>query len=163
VVIKRLNEIDSMAPGDKGTYVLEMRLSLRMSITVGKLGEFSIKPGWYYYVGSALNGLRGRLRRHFTGMGKTHWHIDHLTKKVRPSRIWFVISGKRFESQVAGILADEIEVGIPGFGCGDSPESGTHLFYSKKRVDLDDLLSEIGRHQGSSQASIKGGKISGYE
>lgn len=150
MVIERLKDIDSMAPGDKGTYVLEMRLSVKMTFTVGKLGEFCIQRGWYYYVGSALNGLRGRLRRHFLRTGKIHWHIDYLTRIVKPSRIWFVVSEKRYENQIALILGDRIDIGIPGFGCSDSPLSGTHLFYSKKRIDLDVALSGIGRNMGGS-------------
>lgn len=47
-------------------------------ITVGALGEFLFKPGYYIYVGSAQGGLDQRVSRHLKQDKNLHWHIDYL-------------------------------------------------------------------------------------
>ena len=46
-------------PSLPGTYVLVLRFSKRLEISVGRLGVLSAQAGYYVYVGSALgpNGL----------------------------------------------------------------------------------------------------------
>ena len=53
-------------PSLPGTYVLLMRLSKRLDISVGTLGVLSAQAGYYVYVGSALGpgGLAARVGRH---------------------------------------------------------------------------------------------------
>ena len=63
---------------EKGVYVLIIHLSQERDIVVGKLGELSFKKGYYAYVGSALGGLEGRIKRHFRKEKKAHWHIDYF-------------------------------------------------------------------------------------
>ena len=38
----------------------------------------SFKKGCYGYMGSALNGLEQRVRRHLSTQKKLHWHVDYL-------------------------------------------------------------------------------------
>lgn len=69
-----------------GCYTLVINLRHKKTIGVGKLGKAEFPQGTYLYTGSALNGLRSRLRRHLTRNKKLHWHIDYLLH-VRESRI----------------------------------------------------------------------------
>jgi Uri superfamily endonuclease len=128
------DEIAELKRSDKGSYVIEFRLREELAIGVGKLGRFQLEPGWYYYVGSAMGGLRARITRHINGTGKVRWHVDYLAQALEPSRVWFIVSERRLEEKLAGYLSTRLGCGIPRFGCGDSRSSKTHLFYSKKRI-----------------------------
>ncbi|HDO19110.1 MAG TPA: DUF123 domain-containing protein, partial [Thermoplasmatales archaeon] len=48
----------------KGSYAIVMRLDREQNIEVGSLGEIRFRRGYYLYVGSALNGLENRIKRH---------------------------------------------------------------------------------------------------
>ena len=61
-----------------GCYSLIIDLKRKKTIRVGKLGKAVFPVGTYVYTGSAMKGLRARLRRHCTQKKKIHWHIDHL-------------------------------------------------------------------------------------
>ena len=61
-----------------GSYLLLIRLSRASRITVGRLGTFDFRRGWYVYAGSAMRGLGGRIARHRRSRKKLHWHIDYL-------------------------------------------------------------------------------------
>ena len=61
-----------------GYYSLIIELTRKKCIRVGKLGEAVFPGGTYIYTGSAMKGLRARLRRHCSRKKKLHWHIDHL-------------------------------------------------------------------------------------
>ena len=61
-----------------GCYSLIIDLKRKKTIRVGKLGKAVFPVGTYVYTGSAMKGLRARLRRHCTRRKKIHWHIDHL-------------------------------------------------------------------------------------
>lgn len=56
---------------ETGTYALRPRAEEEQTIEVGALGEMSIRPGWYVYVGSAFGpgGLQSRVLRHVRGDG----------------------------------------------------------------------------------------------
>jgi len=129
----KLLELPSSA---RGAYVLEFHLTKKMKIVPGRLGEKVLGKGWYYYVGSAMNGLRGRLTRHITGPRKIHWHIDYITYKIQPVRIWVVRSEKRLESELVRVVSGRCAVAIAGFGCSDSREDISHLFYSKLKINF---------------------------
>jgi Uri superfamily endonuclease len=137
------DKIRDLSPSFKGSYVLEFQLESPLTLRIGALGSFSLEPGSYYYVGSALNGLKARLRRHILGIGKTHWHIDYLTKVIRPSRVWFTISSVRQENQIADTLAASLGIALPGFGCSDSRTAKTHLFKSTTSVNMIIALANI--------------------
>lgn len=38
------------------------------------------KKGYYVYIGSAMNNLESRVKRHLSKSKKLHWHIDYLLK-----------------------------------------------------------------------------------
>ncbi len=136
--------IQRLERGEPGSYILEFRIERALRIEVGKLGKFEMKPGWYYYVGSARNGLGARLRRHSLGPGKIHWHIDYITRILPPCRIWFVVSDQRLEDRLARVVGAKCRPAVIGFGCGDSPGSETHLYYSGRSRDFAREMSELG-------------------
>lgn len=126
---------DSLAElgrGTPGTYVLVMRLEAPREVVVGARGAFHLPAGYYLYVGGALNGLSGRLRRHVRpDAKKLYWHIDYLRAETELVDIWWTLAGERLECDWAAALAELPDVGeaIPRFGSGDC-RCSTHLFYT---------------------------------
>jgi Uri superfamily endonuclease len=62
----------------KGSYVLLIELEQDSNIKVGALGKIHFSKGHYVYVGSAMNGIEGRVRRHLRDEKKTRWHVDYF-------------------------------------------------------------------------------------
>ena len=115
----------------KGTYCLLIDLNRNESIGIGKKGEIQFKNGVYVYVGSALNSLEGRIRRHLRKNKKMHWHVDYLldNSSSRVIDVYFNADGVKHECE----LAREISINgkeIDGFGCSDC-KCPAHLFYFK--------------------------------
>lgn len=50
----------------KGCYCLIIKLEKNEKIKIGKLGSINFKKGHYVYVGSAMNSLESRLKRHLS-------------------------------------------------------------------------------------------------
>ena len=48
----------------KGSYVLIIELNQDITIYIGSLGSIFFKKGFYSYIGSALNDLENRIKRH---------------------------------------------------------------------------------------------------
>jgi len=141
------DNLESIARDLKGAYILEFEFTMSHSpicLEVGKLGNIVLEKGYYYYIGSARGGLRGRLIRHFTGEGKVHWHIDYLTKLIMPVRAFYVVSEKKIENKLALILSRICTPMVKGFGSSDVRSSVTHLFYSKKQMKFLRELREFG-------------------
>ena len=113
----------SSPPKLKGAYLLMVETADSVSITLPGSGRMTIPPGTYLYVGSAMGGLAGRLRRHLRGERKRHWHIDHL---LDAGRVVGVVplpmnDGGEGECAVAEYLLGEVgrERAVAGFGCSD--------------------------------------------
>lgn len=119
----------------KGTYCLLINLKHDSRITVGKLGKLDFKKGEYVYVGSALNSLEARVKRHLSADKKLHWHVDYLLtcKNSEIKDVIYALNDDKVECEVAREIAVK-GVGIKGFGCSDC-KCNSHLFYFK----LDDL------------------------
>jgi Uri superfamily endonuclease len=102
---------------------------------IGRLGVFDLEAGRYAYVGSALNGLEGRTRRHLTGIGKKRWHIDYLMAVAEEKEALMVPSEKDIEC----VLADRLRSlpgasePITGFGSSDC-RCRSHLFRLDQRA-----------------------------
>ncbi len=114
----------------KGSYILIIRLTTPTKIKVGKLGTLEFKPGYYAYVGSAMNSIEARVRRHLRKTGKKlFWHIDYLLASEYAEVVDVLIkeSNKKEECEIAGKLAERFE-SIPKFGCSDC-KCKSHLFY----------------------------------
>jgi Uri superfamily endonuclease len=113
----------------KGTYCLVIHLNQKSRIKVGKMGFIDFKKGYYVYVGSALNSLESRIKRHLSADKKLHWHVDYLLmdKNAEVVDVVFAVSDDRWECSIASEISKNGE-GIPKFGCSDC-KCPSHLFY----------------------------------
>ena len=117
----------------KGTYCLIIHLRVHPVIEVGKRGSINFKEGYYVYVGSALNSLESRLKRHLRSDKKLFWHVDYLLSSSNSEieEIVFAVDNSKWECNLASkISLDGIE--ISGFGCSDC-KCSSHLFHFKDR------------------------------
>lgn len=118
-----------------GVYLLLCRLPRTLQVTRGRRA-WTLRPGWYGYIGRALNGLEGRLARHLqvhTGTAP-HWHVDHLLAHARVRDIQVQCSR---EAAAECALAATVKswpqaTPVPGFGAGDC-SCGSHLVRFARR------------------------------
>jgi Uri superfamily endonuclease len=125
-------------PEAKGTYVLVSHASQMKRLEIGRLGTFTIVPGYYAYVGSAFGagGLRARAGHHLESTANPHWHVDYLLRCVTPLEVWYTTDDRRLEHQWAELFdnASQFRVPIPRFGSSDYHRTrSSHLFYSKRQ------------------------------
>ena len=114
---------------NKGSYLLVLENPTNITLTVGNLGDVFFQKGWYVYVGSALNGLDARLKRHQKKRKKRFWHIDYIASTVMKVKMIYPIrSIERIESHLAHALGNICDRAINSFGSSDSKD-GSHLFY----------------------------------
>lgn len=125
-----------------GTYALVMLLKKRACLRVGRLGVCEFSPGYYVYVGSALNGLSGRLNYHLKSEKKFHWHIDYLLGYAKVVEIWYTMSVERLECKWGTILQKLPGAGpsIRGFGASDC-KCYSHLHHFPT-IPSSDLFNE---------------------
>ena len=119
----------------KGTYCLLIQLKHDSKITIGKLGEIEFKNGYYVYVGSALNSLEGRIKRHLRDDKKLHWHVDYLLadENAEIVDVVFTIDDRKWECDLASQIAENGSK-IDGFGCSDC-KCDSHLFFFENFID----------------------------
>jgi sugar fermentation stimulation protein A len=115
---------------DTGAYLLVLRLKREMPLQIGQLVRLTFKKGYYIYVGSAMNNLTARIKRHGQKRKKMHWHIDYLTDKADELLPLPVRSSQRNECEIARAISSIMEKGPSGFGSSDC-SCHTHLFFSK--------------------------------
>ena len=106
---------------DPGTYALVIALGVELHLHVGKIGMHDLLPGHYVYVGSAMGGLSGRLKRHLRSEKNLHWHIDYLLQQAAVTKIWYMIGRDKLECRWNAILRNlpGAAPSIPGFGASD--------------------------------------------
>ena len=115
----------------KGCYCLIIKLSNNSKIKIGKkLGKLDFTKGHYVYVGSAMNSLESRIKRHLSDEKKLHWHIDYLLKKAEITCIIYN-ENKKVECELSKFLATKTD-GVKNFGCSDC-DCESHLYYFKNR------------------------------
>ncbi len=114
---------------NKGIYLLLGFLPEGCNLKT-KSKVFRLEKGYYYYCGSAVNGLSSRVKRHLKkNKAKKHWHIDFLTEKLHVLVINpYIVGDNSLEHTLADILKENLK-SIKGFGCGDC-KCESHLFYS---------------------------------
>ena len=122
-----------------GTYALVMILESALRLQIGRLGTYDLPRGHYIYVGSALGGLAGRLRRHLRTEKRLRWHIDYLLQSATLVGIWYAFGTGRLEctwNKLVGNLEGAMRL-VPGFGASDCycPSHLTH-FYTLPLFDL---------------------------
>lgn len=118
----------------KGCYCLIINLNESQKIRIGKkLGKIKFKRGYYVYVGSAMNSLESRIKRHLSDEKKMHWHVDYLLKKAKISDVIYNESAKKVECELSQYISTKSE-GIQDFGCSDC-ECESHLYYFKTKKE----------------------------
>ena len=87
----------------------------------GSLGAATYAKGSYFYLGSALNGLVGRVGRHLTQGKRLRWHIDALTEVSCPVWVWWREGPERLECHWARnvLSAPGSQIPVPRFGASD--------------------------------------------
>ena len=122
----------------KGTYALLMKLINNSKIRIGSLGLIHFPKGNYLYIGSALNGIEGRVIRHLSDSKKIHWHIDYLLEKAEVFKVYFLESRKKTECSIADKFFEKFDP-VPRFGSSDCNCTG-HLFYGNRNELVDCAL-----------------------
>ncbi|CCQ64296.1 GIY-YIG nuclease family protein [Crocosphaera watsonii] len=133
-------------PSQAGTYCLVFSCSISSSVTIGKLGTYQVKPGYYYcYIGSAFGkgGLKSRINRHLQINKRNHWHLDYLRPHFTPVEIYYSTDTIKLECIWAKLLLEDKQSHIPikNFGSSDC-HCRTHLFYYTVRPQLN-ILKEL--------------------
>jgi|Deesub1362A_J573_1020465.scaffolds.fasta_scaffold00016_129 Uri superfamily endonuclease len=123
----------------KGIYILITYLEKNSEIVIGRLGKLTLKKGFYLYVGSAMNSLEGRIKRHFSVKKKVYWHIDYLLKNAKPLYVVIIETEENLECTLAKKLKERF-IEINRFGSSDCL-CVSHLFYSED--DPSEVLNNI--------------------
>ena len=124
-----------------GSYILLVYLAEKRVIEIGKLADISFPKGYYAYVGSAMRGIKTRLRRHFTSGKNCHWHIDHLLERAHATGAFVLPEETKSECIYACILNSRF-VSFRGFGSSDC-RCSSHLFYSSDERRLKYSIREV--------------------
>jgi len=127
--------------GARGSYVLVIHLREGMATEVGSLGQLRFSAGWYSYVGSAMAGLKERIRRHFNEKKTPRWHIDYITNKVPAESVVLFHGERRLECDIANSLKRALAC-VPGFGSSDC-DCESHLFFTSDRGEMNAALEKI--------------------
>lgn len=123
----------------KGCYCLIIELSEKRNLKVGSRLEDDFKKGYYVYIGSAMNGLESRIKRHLSTSKKMHWHIDYLLKEAKIVEIIYNVD-KKVECNLSQYLAANNDY-VNGFGCSDC-ECESHLYYFKnKKSAIEEVIN----------------------
>jgi Uncharacterized conserved protein len=107
-----------------GIYLAAFRLQEDAQIPISTLDNPELRPGLYVYVGSGQNGVEHRIRRHFSEVENTHWHIDHLSAEAEPVGAVALELPGVYECMIARAADGEA---VEGFGCSDC-RCDSHLF-----------------------------------
>ena len=89
-----------------GTYALILFADANRSISIGKLGRFTVPPGFYVYVGSACGpgGLSARIAHHEKISRRPHWHMDYLRPALHLKEVWYSYDARGHEHQWANAM-----------------------------------------------------------
>ena len=113
----------------KGSYCLIIKNKKQTQINVGAIGSIDFKEGFYVYIGSAMNSLTSRIKRHLSDEKKIHWHIDYLLKDKNTNieEVLFNIGEEKIECKLAKNISKEGKE-IDKFGSSDC-NCNSHLIY----------------------------------
>lgn len=119
------------------TYCLLIHLKKNSTISVGKLGNTDFKGGYYVYVGSALNSIDARIRRHLKDEKKLFWHVDYLLNSPEACVIQVILerSGEKWECGVASLIYER-GIKMDKFGSSDC-KCHSHLFYFENYTEAE--------------------------
>jgi len=130
----------------KGVYYLAISLTADAVIKIGALGRINFKKGKYVYVGSAMNSLENRIKRHARKEKKKHWHIDYFlaNKNAKLEKAYYRETKRKIECNIAEKISKNGKA-VKGFGSSDC-NCESHFFKVEK----------FPRLQGFKQFRVKG-------
>ncbi|MDO5850190.1 MAG: GIY-YIG nuclease family protein [Methanobacteriaceae archaeon] len=121
----------------KGSYCLIIHMTKNNKLKIGSIykEEYKFKKGWYVYIGSAMNSLIPRIKRHLSEDKKLHWHIDYLLNNQNTiiKEVLFTKEETKIECKLAQNISKQGEE-IPKFGCSDC-NCNSHLIYFKTKKE----------------------------
>ncbi len=123
-----------------GSYILAISVRESRLLEVGSLGQIIFKPGWYLYVGSALPGIKPRIRRHINKKKTPHWHVDYLSNAFTIKYVALFVTDQRMECLIVENLK-KVLIPIPRFGSSDC-ECGSHLFYAENEEKMRESIEQ---------------------
>ncbi len=127
----------------RGAYLLIIEIG-RDTVVRTKAREFHLRPGYYVYVGSAMNSLEGRVRRHMSGNKKLHWHVDYLLERSKLLEAILIPSDERIEERLSEAVS-RLGEAVEGFGASDLGVSSNLYHFDEHPGDLlGKLLSSMG-------------------
>ncbi len=92
---------------------------------------------------------------HLKSVAEPHWHIDYLLGYAEPVEVWYALSGRKREQDLAELLeqASGFRMPIHRFGSSDYRRSRTsHLFYSKHRPSFRWFQHQVSERFGADMA-----------
>nr|CRH05573.1 conserved protein of unknown function [Candidatus Magnetococcus massalia] len=103
------------------TYIIELRVKRRTTVTVGALGPLTFGRGRYIYVGSAKKNWHHRIARHLATDKKLRWHADYLTSHpdIQPERAWLSMQDHECSTARALLALATIEAAAHRIGASD--------------------------------------------
>ena len=129
-----------------GTYALILQADHRQVVRIGRLGQLTVQPGFYVYVGSAFGprGVRARVSHHTRIAARPHWHIDYLRREVELQHVWYSYDLLRREHAWATVFANLRGAALPlaGFGASDCA-CIAHLYFFPRQPRLDTFRRRI--------------------
>jgi Uri superfamily endonuclease len=117
-----------------------MKLSKHETIVIGKLGQIIFSPGWYAYVGSAMNNIEKRVKRHLSDKKRYHWHIDYFLEHAQIKKVFYKNNNIPEECDIANMFFENIQ-SIPGFGSSDC-RCVSHLFHGNKK-EIEKIVAQV--------------------
>jgi Uri superfamily endonuclease len=133
--------------GQAGTYILVLQMTRKTEVTIGRLGTFIFRSGYYLYVGSAggPGGLEARLARHLRKEKPLRWHIDYLLREASLVEIWKAPSTEKLECRWTQALLRMPGARTLAYGFGSSDcNCPSHLIYFPSRPLFQDFSSQLG-------------------
>ncbi|MEN3044469.1 MAG: DNA/RNA nuclease SfsA [Candidatus Hydrothermales bacterium] len=126
---------------DKGSYIIYGELKEDITIRIGELGRKFFEKGYYLYVGSAMNSLSKRVKRHLKKNKNVKWHIDYLISYFENIKPIEIRSSEKIECAISKELGSIYE-NVEKFGSSDC-KCKSHLYFSFKNPFEDERFIEI--------------------
>ena len=130
---------------NKGSYCLIIHIKRDCRIKIGAKGFVNFEKGYYVYVGSALNSLNTRIKRHISKDKKKHWHMDYLSlnKNSEILQVIYTHCDKKIECNISSYINENTNNYIESFGCSDCM-CMSHLYYfdsydEAEKVSIDSI------------------------
>lgn len=134
-------------PAGPGSYILQIALSVPARLRIGRLGEFDLPRGEYFYAGNAFGpgGLRARILRYLRDIRRTHWHIDYFLPHSKLNKVYFTLSDQPLECVWSQALADLPGAQIPvvGFGSSDCKSGCKAHLILLPHVKHDEIFAQL--------------------